>query len=121
MSVLESVAVSESALMLFSCAATAEGKPGHGHSESCMPGQRCCWSDLMSQQWLLRRFKLGHFDPPEANPYSQIPPSVIGHPRHLSLAVEAAAKSIVLLKNEVDKVTGRPALPLDLGSLGKVA
>ncbi len=49
---------------------------------------------------LLRtRFKLGLFDPQEANPYSRISPSVIRSKKHVSLAREIAAKSLVLLKN----------------------
>lgn len=47
------------------------------------------------------RMALGHFpDPRDPNPYSSIPPSVIGSPEHVALAREAAAKSFVLLKNE---------------------
>ncbi|HVP10800.1 MAG TPA: glycoside hydrolase family 3 N-terminal domain-containing protein [Phycisphaerae bacterium] len=54
--------------------------------------------ELLSQ--LLRvRFRLGLFDPPEANPYTRIPPDVIHSPQHQTLAREAAQKSIVLLKN----------------------
>ncbi len=49
---------------------------------------------------LLRtRFKLGLFDPPGANPYDRIDQSVVGSKAHQDLAREAAAKSIVLLKN----------------------
>jgi beta-glucosidase len=48
------------------------------------------------------RFKLGMFDPPEAVPYTQIAPEVINCDRHRQLAREAAAKSIVLLKNQHD-------------------
>jgi len=50
---------------------------------------------------LLRtRFKLGLFDPPQRNPYSTIPPSVIRCRKHTLLAREAAVKSLVLLKND---------------------
>ncbi len=49
---------------------------------------------------LLRtRFKLGLFDPPELNPYTAISTDVIRCDKHVQLAREAAAKSIVLLKN----------------------
>jgi beta-glucosidase len=49
---------------------------------------------------LLRtRFKLGLFDPPELNPYTSIPTDIIRCDKHRQLAREAAAKSIVLLKN----------------------
>jgi beta-glucosidase len=46
------------------------------------------------------RFKLGLFDPEEMNPYTSIPMDVVNSPEHRALAREAAAKSMVLLKNE---------------------
>jgi beta-glucosidase len=46
------------------------------------------------------RFKLGMFDPPERVPYAGIPYRVVDSPEHRSLALEAARKSIVLLKND---------------------
>jgi beta-glucosidase len=46
------------------------------------------------------RFKLGMFDPEEANPYASIPADVIGCEKHRVLSREAAQKSIVLLKNK---------------------
>ena len=49
---------------------------------------------------LLRtRFKLGMFDPPELDPYANIPTDVIRCEAHQQLAREVAAKSVVLLKN----------------------
>jgi len=49
---------------------------------------------------LLRtRFKLGLFDPVNKNPYSAINENVIGCQKHIDLAYEAAAKSVVLLQN----------------------
>ena len=49
---------------------------------------------------LLRtRFKLGLFDTDELNPYATINPEVVNCEKHKQLAYEAAAKSIVLLKN----------------------
>ena len=49
---------------------------------------------------LLRtRFKLGLFDPPNANPYDQIPESVINSEANRTLARTIAQKSVVLLKN----------------------
>lgn len=49
---------------------------------------------------LLRtRFRLGMFDPPETNPYAKISTDVIRCEKHQQLAREAAAKSVVLLKN----------------------
>jgi beta-glucosidase len=46
------------------------------------------------------KFKLGMFDPPERIPYSRIPYGVVDSPKHQELALEAAQKAIVLLKNE---------------------
>ncbi len=49
---------------------------------------------------LLRtRFQLGMFDPPRMNPYTKISTKVIRCEKHQALAREAAAKSVVLLKN----------------------
>ncbi len=50
---------------------------------------------------LLRtRFKLGLFDPSSCNPYNRISEQVINSDQHKKLALEAAEKSIVLLKNK---------------------
>ena len=52
---------------------------------------------------LLRtRFKLGLFEPEATRPFSNVSPDVIGSDAHRRLAREAAAKSIVLLKNAGD-------------------
>lgn len=48
---------------------------------------------------LKTRFKLGMFDPKENNPFNAIPYAVVDSEEHRLLAREAAAKSIVLLKN----------------------
>jgi beta-glucosidase len=45
------------------------------------------------------RFMLGLFDPQEQVAYSKIPFSVVGSDKHLKLSLEAAEKSLVLLKN----------------------
>lgn len=45
------------------------------------------------------RMRLGEFDPPEMNPYTTIPMSVVLSPEHRELAVQAACMSFVLLKN----------------------
>jgi len=45
------------------------------------------------------RMRLGEFDPPELNPYTSIPMSVVLSPEHCELAVQAACMSFVLLKN----------------------
>jgi beta-glucosidase len=46
------------------------------------------------------RFRLGMFDPPSIVKYAQIPYSENDSPAHHQLALDAARKSIVLLKNE---------------------
>lgn len=45
------------------------------------------------------RMKLGMFDPEERVAFSRIPMDVVGSKKHLQLALEAAEKSLVLLKN----------------------
>ncbi|KAK7500177.1 hypothetical protein BaRGS_00008724 [Batillaria attramentaria] len=46
------------------------------------------------------RMRLGDFDPPEMNPYRSIGMEEVDSPAHKALAVEAAMKSFVLLKND---------------------
>jgi beta-glucosidase len=46
------------------------------------------------------RFKLGMFDPPERVPFSKIPYSEVDSEAHRKVALEAARKAIVLLKND---------------------
>ncbi len=62
--------------------------------------------DRAVRRLLLARFKLGMFDPPELVKYARIPYSENDSPAHAQAAMEAARKSIVLLKNE------RSTLPL---------
>jgi beta-glucosidase len=56
--------------------------------------------DQALRRLLTARFRLGMFDPPAMVKYAQIPLSVNDSPAHRQLALEAARKSIVLLKNE---------------------
>ncbi len=44
-------------------------------------------------------FRLGAFDPPETNPYSKIPMSVVRSPEHLALALKTAQESMTLLSD----------------------
>lgn len=48
---------------------------------------------------LSARFRLGEFDPPEMVPYTSIPKEKLDCQEHRDLALEAAQKSMVLLKN----------------------
>jgi beta-glucosidase len=66
------------------------------------------------ERLFVARFKLGMFDPPARVPFSKIPYSVNDSEAHRKLAVEAARKSIVLLKNE------KQILPL-VASIRKIA
>jgi len=62
--------------------------------------------DLAVKRLFEARFRLGMFDPPESVPWSKLTLADNDTPAHRQLALEAARKSIVLLKNE------RNALPL---------
>ncbi len=55
--------------------------------------------DVAIGRLLRARFQLGMFDPPELVPFASTPMSVVGSDRHRALALSAARKSIVLLKN----------------------
>jgi len=56
--------------------------------------------DKVLTHQLLTRFKLGYFDDPAENPYNNISPDVVDSKEHRAIALEAAQKSIVLLKNK---------------------
>ena len=56
--------------------------------------------DHSLKRLLRTRFKLGMFDPPEKVPYRSIGTDVINNEAKQQLALEAAHKSIVLLKND---------------------
>ncbi len=56
--------------------------------------------DTSVKRLFTARFRLGMFDPPEMVPYASITTDVIESPEHRDLALDAARKSIVLLKNE---------------------
>jgi len=56
--------------------------------------------DVSVKRLFTARFKLGMFDPPEMVRYANIPYNVVDSKKHKDLALEAAQKSIVLLKNE---------------------
>ena len=56
--------------------------------------------DKSIKRLFIARFKLGMFDPPEIVKYTQIPYEVNDCELHRALALKAARKAIVLLKNE---------------------
>ncbi|MDR2848525.1 MAG: glycosyl hydrolase family 3, partial [Bacteroidales bacterium] len=70
--------------------------------------------DLAVERVLTLRFRLGMFDPQEQVPYSKIPYSVVESETHRQLALEAAQKSVVMLKND-------GLLPLNLHKIKKIA
>lgn len=70
--------------------------------------------DRAASRVLTSRMRLGLFDPAEDNPYSSITEDVIGCEKHRGLALDAARKSAVLLKNE-------GILPLGKSSVKKIA
>ncbi|MEP6493472.1 MAG: glycoside hydrolase family 3 C-terminal domain-containing protein [bacterium] len=55
--------------------------------------------DTSVMRLFLARFKLGMFDAPERVKWARIPITVLDQPAHRRLALDAARKSIVLLKN----------------------
>ncbi|MDR0628821.1 MAG: glycoside hydrolase family 3 C-terminal domain-containing protein [Treponema sp.] len=63
--------------------------------------------DAALTRLLRTRFKLGMFDPPEQDPYRSLGREIINCEKHRALALEAACKSMVLLKND------KHLLPLD--------
>jgi beta-glucosidase len=56
--------------------------------------------NLSLERLFTARFKLGMFDPPERVPFSKIPYSEVDSEAHRKIALEAARKAIVLLKND---------------------
>jgi beta-glucosidase len=56
--------------------------------------------DRALERTLGTRFKLGMFDPPEDVPFTSISMDVVACPEHRQLAYQAAAESVVLLKNK---------------------
>jgi beta-glucosidase len=56
--------------------------------------------DVAVKRLFTARFKLGMFDPDDRVKYANIPYSIVDNEEHRKLALDAAQKSIVLLKNE---------------------
>jgi beta-glucosidase len=63
--------------------------------------------DTALSRLLRTRFRLGMFDPPQEDPYAGLGRELINCEKHRNLALEAARKSVVLLRNE------KNLLPLD--------
>ncbi len=70
--------------------------------------------DRALERVLSARFRLGEFDPPEMVPYSSITKDKLDCKEHRDLALEAAQKSMVLLKNN-------GILPLRKGKVKSIA
>jgi len=70
--------------------------------------------DRALKRVLSARFRLGEFDPPEMVPYRVIPEEKLDCQAHRDLALEAAGKAIVLLKNN-------GILPLDKNKIKSIA
>ena len=66
--------------------------------------------DVSLQRLFVARIKLGLFDPPSMVPYASVPFSEVGSPAHHALALEAAEKSMVLLKNDANFLPLKPGL-----------
>ena len=58
--------------------------------------------DTAVKRLFTARFRLGMFDPPSKIPYARIPFSEDDSPAHRALALAAARKAMVLLKNDAD-------------------
>ena len=63
----------------------------------------------------MTRMRLGEFDPVSLNPYAEIKKEAILSPAHRQLAITAAIKSFVLLKNDAK------TLPIPRGKIGEIA
>ena len=71
--------------------------------------------DRAARNVLRAKMKLGIFDDPDKNPYNRLDPAIVGSPKHRELALEAARKCLVLLKNE------QGFLPLNVDKLSSLA
>jgi len=80
---------------------------GDNHGDTMVSLNRALYQGLVSEKDIdkavtrlfVARIKLGMFDPQDKVPYSSIPMSVVASKEHLDLSLEAAHKSLVLLKN----------------------
>ncbi len=66
--------------------------------------------DTAVKRLFTARMRLGMFDPPDAVPFNQIPMSENDSSAHRELALEAARKSMVLLKNQSGTLPLKPGI-----------
>jgi beta-glucosidase len=74
--------------------------------------------DRAASHVLSIRFRLGDFDPPGANPYSTITPSVINDTAHQQLSRKTADEAMVLLKNSGGVLPLKPAATKKIAVVG---
>ncbi|KAI8783286.1 beta-D-xylosidase 2 isoform X1 [Biomphalaria glabrata] len=67
------------------------------------------------------RMRLGEFDPPDNNPFAKLDSSVAESPEHQALALEAAMKSFVLLKNRNNFLPLKPGTFKNVAVIGPMA
>ena len=73
--------------------------------------------DRSVRRLFVARFRLGMFDPPAKVPYSNIGMDQVANESHQKLALEAAEKSMVLLKNE-NHILPLTKLPASIAVIG---
>ncbi len=73
--------------------------------------------DQSLRRLFVARFRLGMFDPPAQVPYSNIGMDQVANQDHEKLALEAAEKSIVLLKNE-NNILPLSKVPANIAVIG---
>jgi beta-glucosidase len=72
------------------------------------------------ERLFVARFRLGMFDPPEHVPFSKIGMEQVASAAHQKVALEAAEKSIVLLKNE-ENILPLATVPTRIAVIGPAA
>jgi len=88
-----------------------------GHLEAALAEGRCTWAEV--DESVTRTVATVLRFAPVLESSAEMPRSVLASPGHRDLAREAAARSMVLLRNE--EVDSTPVLPLDPASLSSLA